>query len=379
METKISKILILLLLVTVIGPFSFLGCAVEEAGEVEEVTEITEEKNEISGSVRILCWDGYEFPEAFEPLTEKYNLTIDPTYLTSNDEVFSKLFAGAEYDLATPHPAYWKQLVENDLIQPIDIKRIPNYKNIYPPVLKLLEPFNYDGKVWGVPILFAYNEFIYNADNVDGIESWWEILESEWADRYIIMDDPMAFFIMAERMLGKTSDLNLIRHEELDEIKNILINVKKNARTMVYSLGEAKNLLISGEADAWVQGFFVAPMARAEGYNIQSCVPKEGTVLVVDCYVIPKNAPNPDAAYAILNEVLGIPAQMSVVDDLSGGAITVDAIKSLNDDQRSRYDYDNLETLFSKNEMNGPFPTEPGEYLTFSEMVTMWEEIKMME
>jgi len=378
----VKKMLLLLLIISIIGTFSLLSCKAEEAVE-EQVEEAAEEEvtveTEISGSIRFLGWEGYEFPEAYKELTEKYGVTIDPTYLTSNDEVFSKLYAGAEYDLTTPHPAYWKQLIENDLIQPIDIDKIPNYENIFSPVLKVLEPFNYDGKVWGVPILYAYNEFIYNADNADSIESWWEILEPEWKDRYVIMDDPMAFLIMAERMSGKTKDLNLVTPEELAEYKDILIDVKNNARTMVYSLGEAKNIIISGEADAWVQGFFVAPMARAEGYNVWSCIPKEGTVLVVDCYVIPKNAPNPDGAYAILNEVLKIPAQMSVVDDLSGGAITNDAIESLTEDQRSRYDYDNLEELFAENEMNGPFPTEAGEYITFGDMVTMWEEVKMAE
>src|SRR5512146_1639297 len=71
-------------------------------------------------TIRLLCWEGYEFPDQFKAFEKKYGVTISPTFISSNDEIFAKLKAGDEYDIVTPIQAQINQLVENKLIQPID-------------------------------------------------------------------------------------------------------------------------------------------------------------------------------------------------------------------------------------------------------------------
>ena len=36
-------------------------------------------------SIRLLCWEGYEFPDQFKAFAEKYKVTINPTFISSND------------------------------------------------------------------------------------------------------------------------------------------------------------------------------------------------------------------------------------------------------------------------------------------------------
>jgi spermidine/putrescine-binding protein len=332
----------------------------------------------ISGSIRLLCWEGYEFPDGFKSFAAKYKVTIDPTFIGSNDEIFAKLKAGDEYDIVTPIQAYIYPLVEHKLLQPIDSSRIANYKNLNPKILDALKPFNFDGKVWGVPICFGKNDFVYAADRAKCIDSWWDVLKPEWKGKYIMLDDAIGQLTQAARAIGVTHDPSLLTPEEFAKCKDLLIKMKKGARSIVTSFGEAKSMLISGDADGWFSAnIMIAAQAKKEGYNIWGCIPKEGTLIFIDSYCIPKNAPNPEAAYALCNELLTEEVQIKgVVDNLYCGAVTKDSIAKLNADQKSLYPYDALGTFFTQNILNGAIPLEAGKYATFQDWVTMWEEVK---
>jgi spermidine/putrescine transport system substrate-binding protein len=337
-----------------------------------------EGKSDISGSIRLLCWEGYEFPEGFKSFTEKYNVTIDPTFISSNDEIFAKLKAGDEYDIVTPIQAYIYPLVEHDLLQPIDTTKIERYKNVNQKILGALKDFNFQGKVWGVPICFGKNDFVYNADKAKCISSWWDVLKPEWQGHYIMLDDAIGQITQAARAIGVDHDPSLLTPAEFQQCKDLLIKMKKGARSIVTSFGEAKSMLISGEANGWFSAnIMIAAQAKKEGYNIWGCIPKEGTLIFIDSYCIPKNSPNPKGALALCNELLSQDVQITgVVDNLYCGAVTDDAIAKLNDEQKSLYPYDDLDEFFTQNILNGAIPLESDKYATFEQWVTMWEEVK---
>ena len=91
-------------------------------------------EGEISGTIRMIGWEGYDFPRTFAEFGEKHGVTVTMTYISSNDEIFAKLKAGAEYDVATPNQANVEQLVVNDLLQPIDTSRLPDYGKLHPEI-----------------------------------------------------------------------------------------------------------------------------------------------------------------------------------------------------------------------------------------------------
>jgi len=335
-------------------------------------------KGKISGSIRILCWEGYEFAEAFKGFREKYGVTIDPTYIASNDEIFAKLKAGAEYDIVTPNQANIEQLVVNDLLQPIDVSKIPNYKNLDPGILDAMEMFNFEGKVWAVPINFGKNDVVYNADKVGPLESYWDLLKPEWKGRYIMQDEALGAITQAAKATGKKGDPSLLTPEEFAKAKDFLIKLKKGARAIVIAKGEAKSMLISGEVDlqATSGDLMIAKLAKEEGYNLRWNIPKEGTLVFIDSYCIPANAPNAEAAYALCNEVLTANVQHVGVVKNYWGAVTTDVKPLLTEEEKSLYPYDTLVEFFAQSKPNGPLPLEPGKYATMADWIEMWEEVK---
>lgn len=333
----------------------------------------------IKGSIRMLCWQGYEFPRSFAEFSKKYGVSVDPTFLSSNDEIFAKLKAGEEYDIITPNQANIEQLVVNNLLQPIDTKRIPNYKNLHPEILKAYEPFKYQGKLWGVPCAFGKDDFIYSADRREMIESWWDVLKPEWRGKYIMLDNALGLITMAARATGKKGDPSLLTPEEFAKVKDFLTKVKRGSRAIVTSFGEAKTVLISGEADGWLGGnIMIAGEAKKEGYDVWGDIPKEGSLIFLDSYAIPKKAPNLDGAYALINEMLAPQTQVELAE-MFMGAVTIDAPPLLPKDLYSYFPYDNLRTFFTESTLNGPIPLEPGKYATLEDWTIMWEEIKAMK
>ena len=332
-------------------------------------------EGEISGTIRMIGWEGYDFPKTFAEFGEKHGVTVTMTYISSNDEIFAKLKAGAEYDVITPNQANMEQLVVNDLLQPIDTSRIPSYKNLHPEILKAFEQFNYQGKIWGVPCAFGKNDFVYAADRVDCIDSWFDVLKPEWQGKYIMLDDALGQITQAARAIGVSGDPSLLTPEEFAEIQDLLTQMKRGARAIVSSFGEAKSLLISGEADGWFSAnIMIAGEAKAEGYNIWGCIPKEGTLIFLDSYGIPENAPNLDGAYALINQMLSTDTQIELAE-MYMGCVTSDAPPLLDSELYGYFPYDDLPKFFSDNILNGPIPLEPGEYATMDDWVTLWEDV----
>jgi len=330
----------------------------------------------ISGDIRMIGWEGYDFPRTFAEFGKKHGVNVTMTFIASNDEIFAKLKAGAEYDVATPNQANVEQLVVNDLLQPIDTSRIPNYKNLHPEILKAFKQFNYQGKIWGVPCAFGKNDFVYAADRADCIDSWFDVLKPEWQGKYIMLDDALGQITQAARAIGVKRDPSLLTPAEFAECKELLIKMKRGARAIVSSFGEAKSMLISGEADGWFSAnIMIAGEAKKEGYNIWGCIPKEGTLIFLDSYVIPKSAPNLDGAYALINQMLSTETQIELAE-MYMGCVTSDAPPLLDKELYSYFPYDDLPKFFTENILNGPIPLEPGKYATMDDWVTMWEEVK---
>jgi len=360
------------------GKFLIISCFVLCVMFISLILSGSVVQGKIGGTIRILCWEGYHFPKAFEEFKKKYGVTISPTFISSNDEIFAKLKAGAEYDIVTPNQANIEQLVVNNLVRPIDISKIPNYKNISPGILKAMELFNFKGKIWAVPICWGKNDIIYNADRVKPLESYWDFLKPEYQGRYIMLDEALGAITQAARAIGKRHNLSLLTPEEFAKVKDFLIKLKKGAKAIVMSKGEAKSMLISGEVDYQVTSgdIMVAALAKQEGYNLWGYIPKEGTLVFIDSYLIPVNSPNPETAYALCNEVLTSYVQHVGVVKNYWGAVTTNVMPLLSKEERALYPYDNMEEFFEQNEPNGPLPLEPGKYATLTDWIELWEEVK---
>ena len=69
------------------------------------------QEGDVGGTLTMLCWQGYDGPNAHSRSVEQTGAEINAIYLGSNDEIFATLRAGGlgEIDIVTPYHGYVKQ------------------------------------------------------------------------------------------------------------------------------------------------------------------------------------------------------------------------------------------------------------------------------
>jgi spermidine/putrescine transport system substrate-binding protein len=334
-----------------------------------------EEEPELGGELKILCWEGYDAP--MQVLTEKYGIEIKPTYISNNDEIFTKLKAGAKYDVISPNHSVVPQLIDNDLIIPLDTSRIPNYVEIFPQ----FKDFDWNRRgddLYTVIFTWGSNCINYNPELIDPIESWHELSDPAMKGKFVLLDDTIGVITAGAKALGIRENTNLLTEQQLDEVGELLKQWTANARAISPSIGEIVSMLVNKEVAMWASGWEAVDVwVQAEGVPLTHTYVKEGTLVFIDSYAICSSATNLPAAYEALNTILDAEVQAQyVAKDLSAAITNSKALNMMDSQLRGYYPYDSIDKFFAENNVVGPPPQEPGKYATYSDWVEKWEEVK---
>ena len=84
---------------------------------------------EVEDRLNFFHWAEYDDPEVFKDFEKEFGVTTKIDIYASNEEAIAKLTAAAGttgYDLVIPTGVYIPQMVELDLLQPINLDLIPN-------------------------------------------------------------------------------------------------------------------------------------------------------------------------------------------------------------------------------------------------------------
>ena len=150
---------------------------------------------EDDGGLKLLEWEGYQ-EKMFHPSFAKEfgSNELEYQYASAGSEFFSKVQAGgAQVDIAHPCANWIADYVRADLIAPIDVDRLSNWKDVDK---KQAELGKIDGKYYYVPWDWGYESLIVNTETVPGGK-----VPTSWADMW----DPA--------YKGEVSMENFARHQ----------------------------------------------------------------------------------------------------------------------------------------------------------------------
>ncbi len=231
----------------------------------------------------------------FEKLT---GIEVNYTTYPSNEDLYSKLKnGGASYDVIIPSDYMISKMINEEMIQPIDLENIPNFKYIMDNFKKpAYDPEN----AYSVPYTWGTVGIIYNTTQVDVPEEEidWDILWDEtYADQILMFDNPRDAFAIAEIMEGyslntEDTDELIIASERLKEQKSVV---------QAYVMDEIFDKMASG--DAWLAPYYAgdALTILEENEDLAFVVPESGTNLFVDAMCIPVGAKQKEAAEMYIN------------------------------------------------------------------------------
>lgn len=193
------------------------------------------------------------------------------------------------------------QVYEQGLTQPIDYNRLPNAEHLLPSM-------KYE---YGVGHIYSAMVPVYNPEMVVEIPSSYDdVFDPKWGNRLGLIDIQYQYNIAAAAIAagGSVTDI--------EAGKELLLKCRE-AGARIYPTNEAfAQGLATEEIGVGIMWKARTVQWQDAGISVKSTWPEEGALLYVSGFVIPKNAPNVDAAYAYLNAMLDPEAQEAFAHDM---------------------------------------------------------------
>ena len=253
---------------------------------------------EAGEKVYVYNWGEYIDYDVLDLFEEKTGIEVIYEEFTQNEDMYPKIESGAiSYDVVCPSDYMIQKMIENDLLQEINFDNIPNYKYIDSTYLKSAEEFD-PGNKYSVPYCWGTVGILYNKTMVDEpVDSWEIIFNEKYSGDILMIDSVRDAFAIALAYLGY--DLNSTNVAELDEAKALL--KEQYPLVQAYVVDQVRDKMIGGEAALGVIYSGEAIYTSRENPDLEYVVPKEGSNVWIDGWVIPKDSKNKENAEAFIN------------------------------------------------------------------------------
>ena len=243
-------------------------------------------------------WGEYIDPEVLTMFEEETGIDIVYEEFETNEILYPKISSGAiAYDVICPSDYMIQRMIENDLLSEINFDNIPNLKNIGKQYLEQSRQFDPENK-YSVPYCWGTVGILYNKMMVDEpVDSWSILWDPKYKDNILMQDSVRDAFGVTLKYLGYS--LNSIDLDELTEAKNLLIEQKPLVQA--YVIDQVRDKMIGNEAALGVIYSGEANYTQKENPNLEYVIPKEGSNIWIDSWVIPKNAEHKENAEKFIN------------------------------------------------------------------------------
>lgn len=251
-----------------------------------------------SGVVYVYNWGEYMDPEVPKDFEKETGIKVVYDEFETNEIMYPKVAAGAaSYDLICPSDYMIAKMIDNDLLQPINFDHIPNVSNIDPTYMEQSKGFDPENK-YSIPYCWGTVGILYNKTMVDDTVDSWDILwDEKYKDNILMQDSVRDAFMVAEKRLGY--DINTTKEEEVSKAADMLIEQKPLVQA--YVIDQVRDKMIGGEAALGVIYSGEAIFTKRENPDLEYVIPKEGTNVWIDSWVIPKDAKNVENAEKFLD------------------------------------------------------------------------------
>ncbi|GLZ89212.1 spermidine/putrescine-binding protein [Metapseudomonas resinovorans] len=271
-----------------------------------------------AGEVRVSNWSQYIADDTLKNFTGETGVQVVYDIHDSNEVLESKLMTGSTgYDVVSPSNHFISKLIKAGAIQELDRSQLPNWKNLDPVLMKVLE-VNDPGNRYGFPYMWGTVGIGYNVKKIEEIfgsteitRSWAMLLKEENIKKLsqcgvAMIDNPTQILPITLNYLG----LPHHSHDAADYRKAEQALMAIRPYIQYFHPSKYVTDLANGDICAVIgfNGDILQAGARAQeannGVTIAYSIPDEGSTLWFDMVVMPRNAPDSREAYAYMNYLL---------------------------------------------------------------------------
>lgn len=340
-------------------------------GNNKGVDEESSSKPYAGKEINVLSWEGYQEDEWVTPFEEEYAVKVNVTYAGSVDEMFSKAASGSlKYDLIFMDGGSVTRYNKLNLIQPIDVSKLKHYGDLIPNMKSINDSHVvFDSKTFAIPFAWGSLPMAVNKDKIkEPITSWSALWDSKYKGKIGTMDDASNQVATTALLLGFSDPYNLTP-EQLDQVKQKLIEQKPLVRSYYTGFEDGKNLLASEEA--WLmftQGPTMITDLQAQGMNIEEVIPKEGALVWIDNATIGADTKNPDLIYEYINYLISSEVQAQLIKKTGYGGVNKLSVENLTPEEAKKSHMDDASYFDRLVYVASPE--------NFENRVKLWNEVK---
>lgn len=257
-------------------------------------------KESLGGSNQVIVynWGEYLDPDVIKIFEKETGINVVYEEYETNEIMYPKVQSGAiAYDVVCPSDYMIQRMIENDLLEEIDFSKVPNITNIGDTYMEQSRQFDPENK-YSVPYCWGTVGILYNKTMVDEpIDSWSVLWDPKYKDNILMQDSVRDAFGVTLKYLGYS--LNSTDLDELQQAKDLLIEQKPLVQA--YVVDQVRDKMIGNEAAIGVIYSGEAIYTQLENPDLEYVIPKEGSNLWIDSWVIPKNAEHKENAEEFIN------------------------------------------------------------------------------
>ncbi len=258
------------------------------------------EKSDMLNDEKVVVynWGEYIDPEVLTMFEKETGIDVVYEEFETNEILYPKVSSGAiAYDVVCPSDYMIQRMIENDLLTEINFDNIPNIKNIGQQYMDQSRQFDPENK-YSVPYCWGTVGILYNKTMVDEpVDSWSILWDPKYKDNILMQDSVRDAFGVTLKYLGYS--LNSTDLDELNDAKNLLIEQKPLVQA--YVIDQVRDKMIGNEAALGVIYSGEAIYTQKENPNLEYVIPKEGSNIWIDSWVIPKNSEHKENAEKFIN------------------------------------------------------------------------------
>lgn len=249
--------------------------------------------------INLFAWSEYIPQGVLDDFTKETGIKVNYETFASGEEMLAKMLAGGTaYDLIQPPDYIAEALIKNKLLQTLDYKKLPGFKNLLPEFTKM--PHDPE-QLYTIPYMASTVGIVVNTEKVkQPITGIADLFSDKNKGKIVVVDDGRELVTAALYVLGYP--LNDINEKNLKEARPLLAKWFKLIK--LFDSDSPKTALLNGDVDLGLVWGGEAALLWNENKKFAYVLPKEGAHQFVDVLAIPKNAKNKGAAHAFIDYIL---------------------------------------------------------------------------
>lgn len=240
----------------------------------------------------------YMDPEVIQMFEEETGIQVKYEEAITPEEMYTKYISGAiKYDLLCTSDYMVDRLIREGEAQQVDFSSMEYADNIgqrYWDFAKAYDPDN----SYSLPYFWGTVGILYDSTKVKGpVDSWEVLFNGEYAGDFIMQNSMRDAYMVALKYLGYS--LNTTDEAQIREAHELLMEQKPDVQA--YLVDEARDEVVVGNATMAVIYSGEAYLGHEYNEDLRYVVPKEGSNVWLDSWVVTKNCANPENAAKFLD------------------------------------------------------------------------------